>query len=251
MAAELQAQIFAAFIVFARVGAMMMTLPALGELNIPARVRLLLAIAISALIAAALGPALPPLPADPASLAGLIGVEVLIGVFLGFSVRILLSAVQTAGAIIAMQTGLGFAMSIDPGQQTQAAIVTTFLTLLAVTLIFMADLHHLMIAGMLNSYTLFAPGVAPDAGAMAQSLTSLAGQAFAIGVQLSAPFLVFGLLFHAGVGLVSKLMPQVQIFFVAMPASILLGFALLLLSLSAIMMTFLDGFGAGVQRILG
>ena len=70
-------------------------------------------------------------------------------------------------------------------------------------------------------------------------LTSSVGSAFRIGIQISAPFLVFGLLFNLGLGILSRLMPQMQVFFVGMPLSILVGFMILLLVMGAMMTTFL------------
>ena len=97
-----------------------------------------------------------------------------------------------------------------------------------VTLIFATDLHHLVIAALHDSYTIFAPGEMPIVGDVAQHITRIISASFRIGIQLSAPFLVFGLLFNLGLGVLSRLMPQMQVFFIGLPLSILLGFLLLL-----------------------
>jgi flagellar biosynthetic protein FliR len=153
-----------------------------------------------------------------------------------------MSALHVAGNIIAMQTGLAFAQNVDPTQGTQSAIVASFLSMLAVTLIFATDLHHLLIAAMRDSYVLFKPGEILPVGDFLQMAIKAVSGAFVLGVQLSAPFVVFGLVFYIGLGLLSKLMPQIQIFFIAMPANIGLGFALLFLILGAMMTWFLQGF---------
>jgi flagellar biosynthetic protein FliR len=100
-----------------------------------------------------------------------------------------------------------------------------------------------------DSYALFRPGEMPLVGDVAAVLTRTVGSAFRIGIQLSGPFLVFGLLFNVGLGVLSRLMPQMQVFFVGMPLSILLGLAALLLVIGTMMSTFL-GYLEGVLREL-
>jgi flagellar biosynthetic protein FliR len=107
-----------------------------------------------------------------------------------------------------------------------------------VTLVFATDLHHLVIAALNDSYTLFRPGEMPLAGDVASHITQIIATAFRIGIQLAAPFLVFGLLFNLGLGVLSRLMPQMQVFFIGLPLSILLGFLLLLLVIGVMMGTF-------------
>jgi len=106
-----------------------------------------------------------------------------------------------------------------------------------------------VIAALDDSYTLFHPGEVPFTGDMAALTTRTIAGAFRVGVQLSAPFLVFGILFNLGLGLLSRLMPQMQVFFVGMPLSILAGFLILLLVIGAMMTTFL-GEVEGVLRVL-
>ena len=232
-------------LVFARVGAMVATLPALGEAVIPPRVRLILALALVIL--------LEPIVADtypvgatqkPLMLVGLIALETLTGLAIGLLLRTVMTAVGTAGNVIAMQSGLAFAQTFDPSQQTQSALVSTFLSLLALVLIFAADLHHLLIAGIKQSFVLFPPGKMLPTGEFAKLAVETVSEAFTLGVQMAAPFLVFGLILYGASGVVARLMPQLQIFFLAMPLNILAGFVLLALTLSSMMLWFLDVFAA-------
>ena len=100
--------------------------------------------------------------------------------------------------MVAQQLGLGFVTAIDPTQNQQGMLVGNFLTLIGIMLIFATDLHHLVIAAMNDSYTIFQPGEMPLVGDVAQHITRIVATAFRIGIQLSAPFLVFGLLFNLG-----------------------------------------------------
>jgi flagellar biosynthetic protein FliR len=230
----------AAFLlVFARVGTMVMLLPGIGEHSVPARVRLTLALVLTAVLL--------PLHRDAyqidlrsfAPAFTLLAQELLIGAVLGLTARLTISALQVAGSVVAQQLGLGFVTAVDPTQGQQNVIIGNFLTVLGITLIFATDLHHLIIAALNDSYRLFQPGDVPPMGDVAALLTRIVAAAFRIGVQLSAPFLVFGLLFNLGLGVLSRLMPQMQVFFVGMPLSILLGFLILLLVVGAMMGTFM------------
>jgi flagellar biosynthesis protein FliR len=227
-------------LVFARVGTMVMLLPGLGERSVPARVRLTLALMLAAVLL--------PLHRDAftidlrtfAPVAAMLGQEVFVGAVLGLTVRLLISALQVAGFVIAQQLGVGFVTAVDPSQGQQSVIVANFLTLLGLTLVFATDLHHLVIAALNDSYTLFRPGEVPLLGDVAALTTRTVATAFRIGIQLSAPFIVFGLLFNIGLGVLSRLMPQMQVFFVGLPLSIIIGFLILVLVVGAMMSVFLD-----------
>ncbi|HEY4404350.1 MAG TPA: flagellar biosynthetic protein FliR [Xanthobacteraceae bacterium] len=240
----------AAFIlVFARVGTMLMLLPGLGELNMSVRIRLTVAVLLAAVL----------LPLHQAAyqldlrsfgpLMGMLGDELFIGAVLGMSVRLIMSCLQVAGSVIAQQIGLGFVTAVDPTLGQQGALIGNFLALLGVTLIFATDLHHLVIAALNDSYMLFAPGEIPLLGDVAALTTRTVATAFRIGIQLSAPFMVFGLLFNLGLGVLSRLMPQMQVFFVGLPLSILLGLLIFLLVLSALMTVFLGEIATVLTRL--
>jgi flagellar biosynthetic protein FliR len=231
----------AAFLlIFARIGTMVMLLPGVGESGMPSRVRLMLALTLTAILLplhraayvielTALGPVLT-----------MLFQEIVIGAVLGLSARLAISALQVAGSVIANQLGLGFVTAVDPTQNQQGVLIGNFLALLGVTLIFATDMHHLVIAGLNNSYKLFHPGEMPVVGDMAQLVTTTIAGAFKIGIQLSAPFLAFGLLFNLGLGVLSRLMPQMQVFFIGMPLTIILGLLLFLIVLGAMMGVFVS-----------
>ena len=218
-------------LVFARIGTMVMLLPGFGELSVPVRVRLTVALVLTAVLL--------PLHRSFGPVVVMLAQEILIGAVLGLTARLIISALQIAGSVIAQQLGLGFVTAVDPTQGQQSVIVGNFLTVLGVTLIFATDLHHLVIAALNDSYTLFQPGDIPLLGDVAALTTRTVATAFRIGIQLSAPFLLFGLLFNLGLGILSRLMPQMQVFFVGIPLSILLGFLILLLVIGVMMATFL------------
>jgi flagellar biosynthesis protein FliR len=240
----------AAFLlVFARVGTMVMLLPGLGELSVPMRVRLTVALVLTALLLPLHRHAYQIELRSLVPVLLMLGQEMLIGAVLGLTARLTMSALHVAGSVIAQQLGLGFVTAVDPSQGQQTVIVANFLTVLAVTLIFATDMHHLVIAALNDSYTLFRPGEVPLAGDVAALVTRTVAAAFRIGVQLAAPLLVFALLFNLGLGVLSRLMPQMHVFFVGMPVTILVGFLILLLVVGTMMGVFL-GHLDGVLREL-
>jgi len=236
----------AAFVLmFARLGSMVMLMPGFGEQGVPARIRLAIAVMLTlvmmplhmAAYAVDLGGGFGPL-------AGLLMKEVAVGIVLGLAGRLTITSLQVAGVVVAQQLGLGFASTVDPSQNEQGVVVSTFLTMLGVTLIFATDLHYLVIGALEQSYSIFAPGATLPVDDFSRLILMTAAAAFRIGAQIAAPFLVFGLLFNVGLGVLARLMPQVQIFFLGVPASIMLGFLLLVLILSAVMAVFLNHVGS-------
>ena len=238
-------------LVFARVGAMIMLLPAIGQAGIPSRVRLLLALAIAVAFAPTVASNYPSTaPATTLQLGLLIIQEVTCGLLVGAMASIIMSALQVAGYVIATQTGLAYAQTIDPTQGTQGAIVGTFISMLGVTMIFATDLHHLAIGAIAGSYRLIPPGAELPTGDMAELTIRLVSGAFALGFQLSAPFLVFSFATTAAIGVLARLMPQLQVFFIATPINILTGFLLMMLVLGTMMTLFLNYYASTMGSFL-
>jgi len=236
-------------LMFARLGTMIMMLPALGESSIPARFRLTIALALT-LVLYPMGSQLYPadLMASPPRLAVLLFSEIAIGVAIGLCAKLITSAVQIAGVIMANQSGLAFALGSDISNEgQQGALYGNFLAIIGITLIFVTDTHYLVIAALHDSFELFPPGILPPVGDFSQNVTETVAHVFSIAVRMSAPFLVVGLVFYFGLGLLNKLMPQMQIFFIAMPVNIAIGFFLLMVLLTTLMMFYLDH----VQQSLG
>ena len=241
---------FVYILAFSRIGSAMMALPALGELSVSPRIRLVMALAVTAVLTPVVADTYPAMPLGWMDMVIDILSEVLMGLFMGLVARIFVASLQVAGTIIAQQTGLAFAMNVDPTQGIQGAIVGTFLAFTGVVLIFVTDLHHVMLVGIRDSYTLFPPtGSFPTADFVTIAVDTLS-KGFTLGLQLSSPFLVFGLVFYLGIGILSKLIPQVQIFFIAMPANILVGFVLLFMLFSAIMLYYLENLETALMRFV-
>ena len=232
--------IFAAGLVFARIGAILMLMPGFAEPAIPMRIRLSLALLVCLILGPVIAPNLPPMPQAPLALAGLVMGEVIIGLMIGAVGRIFMSAAAVAGQVIGLQTSLAMAQSFDPSQGQQGAIIATFLNLTFLLLLFAANIHHLLLEMMVNSYAVFQAGSMPDMGDAAMWALNAFIDAFRIGVQLAAPLIVFGLVFYLALGVLSRLMPQAQIFFIAMPSNIMVGLFLLTIALGTMSAVWLE-----------
>ncbi len=230
---------FLFIMLFARIGTIIMLLPGFGDANVPPRIRLMIGLVFSFVMFPLAEGYYGPSPAGLGGLFPLLGGEVIIGLLIGGIARLMMSALQIAGTAMSFQMGLSYAQSFDPTQGVQSAILGSFLSVIAITLIMVTDMHHMFLVAIKDSYTLFKPGNLPALGDFSQLALNTVAGSFKVGVQITAPFLVFGLIFYLGIGILSRLMPQVQIFFVAMPANIFLGLTLMLLLLSALMMWFL------------
>jgi len=239
-------------LVFARTGAMIMLLPPLGDINVPARVRLMLALAVSLALAPTVTTAYPQTAPQNAIVLGvLIAQEVTAGLLIGAVARIIMSAVSTAGFLIASQTGLSFAETLDPTSSgQQGAVIGNFLSMLAVVLIFASNLHHLAIGAVAGSYHLIPPGSSLPTGDLAELAVRTVSGSFALGFQLAAPFLVFGFAVNVGFGVLARMMPQLQVFFVAMPVSILVGFIIMALLVGSMMTLFLNYYAVQMGQFL-
>ncbi len=243
-------QVAGFFLVFARIGAVIMLLPGFGDAAVSPRIRLILALALSLVIFPLAARYLPPIPVTAMGLGGLIIAEVAIGLMIGAIVKILFSALVVTGAIIGLQSGLAAANLFDPSQGGQSAIIARFLGLAAIVLMFAAGLHHQIIEGLARSYMMFTPGDGLMPGDFATLAVDAMAGSFALGLQLAAPFLVYGIVFNVGLGLMARLAPTLQVFFIAQPLNLLLGFALMLALGGIILTQFIASFGEAIGKLL-
>jgi flagellar biosynthesis protein FliR len=246
----LPANLFAALLIFARVGAAMMLLPGFGEVYVMQRYRLLLALAIALLLTPVLGPTLPALPAGAARLVALIGGEVVVGLFLGTVARVLLSALDVAGTLVSLQLGLSAAQIFNPMLQ-QGSLTSAFYGVLGVLLIFVTDLHHLLLNAVVDSYNVFIPGSLPPLGDLSEVMVRVAASAFQLGLEMAAPFIVLGTLFFVALGVVGRLVPQLQLLFVMQPLQIVGGLGALIVVLGAGMRWFLETYAQQFTALVG
>ena len=235
----LTTQLFSFLLIFCRVGSAIMLMPGFGESYVTVRARLFLALAFSLVLVPAL-----TLPAAPASLGAtftLIFGEILIGLMIGGIARMLISGVHTAGGIIAYQSSLASALTANiAGFSGQDTSLGNLLSMTTIVLIFVTDLHHVMLRGLMDSYSLFIPGQWPLMEDVAKHATDTMSSTFRIAMQMSAPHLVVGMMLYLAAGILARLMPNLQIFFIMIAPQLLISFCILMISFSAIMLWYLD-----------
>lgn len=246
----LVSELFAVLLVFCRLGSALMLLPGFGELYVPVRVRLLLAIMFSVVVALSI----PGMPAPPDTVFGtatLLIAEILTGLFLGGLSRLLISTVHMAGMVIAYQSSLASALTQDIAlAQSQGTSLGNLLSVTALLLLFATDLHHVMLRGLVDSYSLILPGHWPPMNDFAQHVVNTMSSAFRMALQMAAPFIIIGLLIYLAAGIISKLMPNIQIFFILMAPQLLISFSILFISISAIMLWYLEYYKTALGAFL-
>jgi flagellar biosynthetic protein FliR len=233
-------QVFAAGLVFARLGAIVLLIPGIGESFIPPRIRLSFALAMALMLFPVVGPAAPALPATNGAMAAEVIREVMIGLMIGGILRLFMSSLAIAGELVSLGTTLSFAQTANPMQAQPSPTLSTFLGLMGIVLIMTTDLHHMFLAAIVRSYSVFPFGRDVPIADAGQLAVQTVGRSFALGLQLAAPVLVFSLILNVAIGLVARVMPQFQVFFVSTPVLVLLGLAVFALSLGVIGLVWVD-----------
>lgn len=242
--------VFAFMIIFVRFGTALMIMPGIGDSFVPNNIRLYIALGFSLAMTPVLQPLVPtPMPAFGTLLA-LLAIEFVTGLFIGSIARILMMALDTAGMLISMASGISNAQVFNPSLAVQGSVFGAFMSVMGVTLLFVTDLHHLLLLGLKESYEMFPIGGVPDTGSMAELIARAVSASFLTGFQIAIPFVVISLLLYIGMGVLSRLMPQVQVFILAIPVQILLALITLSITLSASMLFFLTRFEDGMVYFL-
>lgn len=237
-------ELFTVLMVFARVGAGLSLMPGIGERYVAMRSRLLLAFALSVVLAPVMGQHMPPIPTAVPELVKLLAGEMLIGFMLGTIARFLVSIMHIMGMIISMNAGLAMASQFDPTQAAQGSILGNLFSLGAVVLIFALNLHYLMLQGVADSYLLFFPGDFPPIQDFANYLAKLLSGIFATGLKFAMPNIIVSMMIYLSAGILSRLMPNLQVFFLMLPIQMMVAFFILMSLVSTIMLYFIEYFEA-------
>lgn len=217
-----------------------MLLPGFGESYVPARVRLLLAAMFSVLLTPVIQN-LPPMPSNVINLFNIMFAEIMVGLFLGGLSRMLIAVVNIAGMIIAYQSSLASAVTQDLTlSQAQGTSLGNLLGMSALVLLFATDLHHLMLRGLADSYGLFLPGQFPPIDDFTNHAIHTMSSVFQMAMKMSAPHIVIGLIIYLAAGIIARLMPNIQIFFLLMAPQLLISFFILMICSGALMLWYMD-----------
>ena len=244
--------LWAYMMTFARVGAALMIMPGIGDSFTPIQFRLLFALAFNLIVSPLVAHLLPPMPASAAALVLLMGKEVLIGLFFGTIARIMIATLDTVGMIISTQSSLANAMIFNPQMASQGSLIGALMSMLGLVLLFALNLHHMLLAGIVQSYAAFpAMDWVFPVEDFHKALVLFVSQSFAIAVQLTLPFFLIILMLYVGMGILARLMPQLQIFVFAIPIQVLLSLFVMLTTLHLIMSGWGQYFADGLTTIFG
>lgn len=248
--AQLDAWIAAFIFPLTRILAVIASAPFWGSTAIPRRIRVVLGLAI----AVGLTPMLPPMPAvSPFSGPGvwILAQQLLIGLGMGFAMRIIYSAVDVAGEFIGLQMGLGFATFYDPLNSSQTPVVTEFMDLLAL-LVFLAINGHLFyIATLAQSFTAIPVSATPLGSGSWLALVELGSRMFAAGLLLSLPVIVALMITNLALAVLTRAAPQLNIFAIGFPITLIGGFAALAMTLNYLATPLQAIFEQGLTAMLG
>ena len=239
---QLAGQVFPFMLVFTRMAAGLMMFPGIGEAFVPQRIRMLFALVFTFLLLPVLGPQMPPMPPHIPNLVVLLATESIIGLFFGTILRLLMDIVETTGSIIALETGLSNAMVMNPAMAGQSALTSAFLGIAAIVLLFLTGLDHLLLRALVGTYAIFPVGADLPVGDMTESFIAVMARCFTVGVQLASPFIVIALLLYVALGIMQRLMPQIQLFLIILPAQIWGGFFVFFTTLAVILTVWLQVF---------
>lgn len=214
---------------FVRILSILSTDPVFGNRSVPFRVKAGLAFFLALIVA----PTLPPLPqVEPASAAGLLILmqQVVIGVAMGLAMRVVFSAVEMAGHMIGLQMGLGFATFFDPVHASQVPVVAQFTGLFAILIYLSSNGHLMTVSALSESFHALPIALGPLAAAGWRELAEWGAEIFAAGLLLSLPLIAALLITNLSIGIMTRAAPQLNLFAVGFPITLIAGFAVLYFS---------------------
>ena len=236
--------------IFLRIGAAVMLMPGYSNSYVNVRFRLSVALIVSAVLIPFLGDLIPLPTSDMTENIRLFFLELCYGIFLGLIMQLMYFAVNLCGNFVGQASGFASAQMFDPTSQNQSIVTETFLSLVAITVIFTLNLHHLMLSAVVDSYTVWPVAQPLPVEDLTQYLISVMNQSFILGFKIGSPFIAFTLIFYTGMGLLSRLMPQLNIFFLSLPLQIYLGLGLLLITCPVMIMWFCRDYEDGLTRFI-
>ncbi len=243
-------EIYAFMTIFLRIGSAILVMPGFMTSYVSTRIRLSVALALTLVLIPLLSTRLPVPPADFGSFLTTCIFEITYGLFMGLCMQFLYAALSLVGNFAGQAIGFSNAQMFDPTFQTQSIVLESFLSIIALTVIFITDLHHLMISAIVDSYVLFPVGSDLPIDNFAEFLSKSLNNSFIMGFKIASPFIAFTIIFYSGMGLLSRLMPQLNIFFLSLPLQIYLGLGLLFMTVPIIIVWFTRYYENGLMKFV-
>jgi len=244
--------IFSFMLVFCRLGALMAFVPVVSEAAVSVRIKLLFALMLSFIVVMSFADKIPALPESFSLFLFYIFSEVSLGVVLGILIKMLMSAIHIVGMVFGYQSGLASGSIFDPTQGSQGSIFGNFLSLCFLMLILSTNLHTAIIKACALTYDVFPVGYFfENYGAFTDTIMRVASDSYIVGIKIAMPFLVIGVLFNISAGVLSRMMPQIQIFFIILPAQIGVHISIFMVIIGSSLLWFLEYYEQYLVKILG
>ncbi len=243
--------VFSALLLLLRVSVLVILMPVLGHRLVPTQVKIGLIGLISILLYPVVSTSLPHLPVSPGLLAFIAVQEILIAAVLSMLAQIIFAAAQLAGQVMSYQMGLAIANVVDPATSAQIAAVSQFSIVMAMLVWLVSGAHHSFLYALMDSFQILPIGQPLALAAGWSAMNSLAGDMFVLALRLVAPMLLLLFFLYVALGLLSRAVPQIQVFFVSFPLTVGVGFLAFALALPAILILMNDSFRDVSSQIPG
>lgn len=228
------------FMTFVRMSGIFATVPFFNDKAVSKLHRLSLALVLSIAIAPIVSTYIPAAPKSVGLLVLVILGEFLIGLLLGYSTKLFMAAINIAGDFMAAIMGLQAASQMDPRSGTNTTALSSLLGLMALAAFLALDFHLYIIRAFIESYSLIGFNKAMDLGEVSMALIVTISKVTILGVKLAAPVVVANFIVNCSLGVLNRLVPQIQVFFISMPLTMLVGIFILVLSLSSMLILFTE-----------
>ena len=229
-------------LIMTRVGTVTFLAPGLAASYVPTPFRIGFTLAVSFILLPVVSDQLPDLPQSAMMLFLIVAGEVVIGAFLASIGVVIMSALQAAGTFISLFSSMANALIQDAVSNQQSSVVSGFLSMSGLVLVFVSDLHHMYLRAVADSFTLFRAGEPIMFGDMSNIIARHVSDAFELGLKLSAPLLLSALVYYLALGVLGRLMPTLQVFFFGLPVQITVQIWVLMICFSGMMLVFLGAF---------
>jgi flagellar biosynthesis protein FliR len=236
-------------VVLVRTAVILSALPLLGGRSVPARIKIGMAAIIAILLAPVVTFTLPPNWLAPANLVTMLAAELFIGLVLGLAMRLIMAAVELAGSVMGFQVGFAMAGVMDPVSQVETPVFGQLLTVLATLVYFQVDGHHLVLLALGSSFLLIPPFGAHLGAPLLTDMTAMMQRTYDTGLKLAFPVMGATFLIHVTMGMLGRLVPQMNIMLTSFPITIAMGLLVLGLGLPFIALVFQDWI-VGLESIL-
>ncbi|MSP00095.1 MAG: type III secretion protein [Acetobacteraceae bacterium] len=242
---------FGLLLVLARIGATFALMPGLGEATVPMVVKAGMILTLTVLLLPVIEPALPPRPVTELALALLVLTEMANGLWFGWLARVLTASLPMAGQLIADYTGLSNVLLPSPELGAQTSVVARLYEVAVPALILSSGLYMLPLSALVGFYGLIPPGTLAWVPDSTETTVAVVAGSFLLALRLAAPFLLAAVAWNVAIGLIARLVPRLQVFFVALPGQIGLGLLLLAVLAVPLIMAWMEAMRSALAELPG